>query len=101
MVVVSKLSTTLAPGLGLSLRTDQTECSTGRIPILRLRNGPRENMRKGNSRGFTLIEVLVSAALLGVGVAGVLTGMGSLNKAQARAIEVEHVQRLALRKLDE
>lgn len=58
-------------------------------------------MSRGSSRGFTLIEVLVAATLLAVGIAGVLSGLSGVARTQARAQESEHIQLLALRKLDE
>lgn len=58
-------------------------------------------MSIGSRRGFTLIEVLVSVTLLGVGVASVLGAMGSLNQAEARNRDAEKMYRLAQSKLDE
>ena len=53
------------------------------------------------AKGFTLIEVLVAATLLGVGVAAVIGGIRSVNKAEGRARELEVMQRLAVDKYDE
>lgn len=58
-------------------------------------------MNAGSNRGFTLIEVLVSVTLLGVGIASVLGGMGALNQAEARNRDAEKMLRLAHTKLDE
>ena len=52
-------------------------------------------------RGFTILEVLVAATLLGVGVAAVLGGIKSVNAAEGRARELEVMQRLAVDKLEE
>lgn len=53
------------------------------------------------SRGFTLIEILVAAVLVGVGIAAVLGGLASLSQAQRRLIERETIERLAQSKLKE
>ncbi len=53
------------------------------------------------NRGFTLMEVLVSVVILSIGIVGVLGGLTAMSKSQIRAFEVEHVQRLAIRKIDE
>lgn len=59
-------------------------------------------MRSVSSRrGFTLVEVIVSVTLLATGVVSVLGALSSMNRSQARLIEVEHVQRLAMQKIDE
>lgn len=55
-------------------------------------------MRK---RGFTMVEAIVSIALAGFGVAAVVGALGSINLAEANALEREHMQRLAVDKYDE
>jgi prepilin-type N-terminal cleavage/methylation domain-containing protein len=53
----------------------------------------------GRSRGFTLIEVLVTATLVGVAIAGALTALGQLARADSYAQNAELLQRLAAQKL--
>lgn len=52
-------------------------------------------------KGFTLIEALAAIALLSIGIVGVLGGLSSLARGEARAREQELVQRLAIEKYDE
>ena len=52
-------------------------------------------------KGFTLLEVLIAATLLGVGVAAVLGGVRSVNASEARARQLEVMQRLAVDKYNE
>lgn len=52
-------------------------------------------------RGFTMVEAIVSIALAGMGVAAVVGALGSINLAEANALEREHMQRLAIDKYDE
>lgn len=52
-------------------------------------------------RGFTLIEVLVSAGLLAVGIFAILGAMGSLAKMEQRREITEYMQRLAQRRYEE
>ncbi len=52
-------------------------------------------------RGFTMVEAIVSIALAGFGVAAVVGALGSINLAEANALEREHMQRLAVDKYDE
>lgn len=58
-------------------------------------------MRRGSDRGFTLVEVLVSVVLVGVGVASLTAAIGALKKTQALAIDKQAVHGLAMQKLDE
>lgn len=58
-------------------------------------------MSLGRNRAFTLIEGLVAAAILAIGVVGTLSGFGSLARIEARARETEQLQMLALDKYDE
>ncbi|WP_309717182.1 type II secretion system protein [Armatimonas sp.] len=55
--------------------------------------------RFGGAKAFTLIEVLVTATLVGVAVAGTLTAIGSLSRADVSARNAELLQRLASQKL--
>lgn len=52
-------------------------------------------------RGFTMVEAIVSIALAGMGVAAVVGALGSINLAEANALEREHMQQLAIDKYDE
>lgn len=51
-----------------------------------------------NRRGFTLVEAIAAAAIVGLGVAAVLGGIAALFRAEARALESEELQRFAHRK---
>ncbi len=53
------------------------------------------------SRAFTLIEILVAAVLVGIGIAAVMGSFGSLSQTQRRLIERETIERLAQSKLKE
>lgn len=52
-------------------------------------------------RGFTLLEVLVSATLLAVGIAAVVRGFGALTEGEYRVRTAERAQRLAMAKYEE
>ena len=52
-------------------------------------------------KAFTLVEVLVAVALVGIGVVAVMGALSSLTKAQVRMLEREQMQRLALQKYEE
>lgn len=52
-------------------------------------------------RGFTLIEALAAAVLLGVGVTAAMGGLASISRAEASARETDVLRRLAAAKLDE
>lgn len=58
-------------------------------------------MSRGFKSGFTLIEAMVTVALVAVGVVGVIGGFGALTASQTRAQESERMQRLAFQKYDE
>lgn len=51
--------------------------------------------------GFTLVEVVVSVALLSVGIVGVLTGFSAVSRSEVRIRTIERVQRLAVLKYEE
>lgn len=51
--------------------------------------------------GFTIVEALVSVAILSVGIVATLTTLGAMARAQTRTLESDEMQRLALRKYDE
>lgn len=50
---------------------------------------------------FTLIEMLVTIFLVGIGIAAVFGGLGAMAKAEARARDADLVQSLAQLKWDE
>ncbi len=52
-------------------------------------------------RGFSLIEVLVAALLLGFGIVATLECLSSITASQMRTLESERMQRLAIRKYHE
>ncbi len=58
-------------------------------------------MSRGSASGFTLIEALVSVALVAIGIASVLGGFASLTISQRKVRDTEKMQRLALQKYDE
>lgn len=60
-------------------------------------------MRHASSvrRGFTLIEALAAAVLLGVGVAAAMGALASITRAETSARDTEILRRLAADKLDE
>lgn len=51
--------------------------------------------------GFTLVEVLASIILLGVGIVAAQRAMGSISRDEARARQREHLEALAESKLGE
>lgn len=66
-------------------------------------------MRKGkaarktglSTRGFTLIEVLVAAAIMSIAVAGVLSGLSTASRNAARLTQMDRAALLARQKMDE
>lgn len=52
-------------------------------------------------RGFTIIEALASAVLLGVGIAASMSAMGALAKGETRTRDLERYTALARSKYDE
>ena len=58
-------------------------------------------MKSARSRGFTLIEAMVSASLVAIGVASAMAAYGALTKAQTQVQERDRMQRLAVSKYDE
>jgi type II secretory pathway pseudopilin PulG len=57
--------------------------------------------RKLQQRAFTLIEAMVSAAITGLAVAGLLGAIGQIHRTNARIIDKERMQRLAYEKIQE
>jgi type II secretory pathway pseudopilin PulG len=58
-------------------------------------------MSIARSKGFTLVETLVSFVILTVGIASIIGAFGQMDRARGRAIETERMQRLAFDKYDE
>ncbi len=54
-----------------------------------------------SSKGFTLIEVLVAAALTAIGISALVGALGVMTRTQSRMLEKEVVEQLADRKLNE
>lgn len=52
-------------------------------------------------RGYTLIEAMVSAVVLAVGISAVVATLGQMARARGRALETERMQSLAFDKYDE
>jgi len=52
-------------------------------------------------RGFTLIEVLVAAAIMGIAVAGILGGLSTASRNAARLTQMDRAALLARQKMDE
>jgi Tfp pilus assembly protein PilV len=51
--------------------------------------------------GFTLIEALVAAVLVSIGVVAIFGGIAALNRAESRARDADLLQSLALQKMNE
>lgn len=58
-------------------------------------------MNKGNRRGYTLIEALVSVAIISIGVTSALSGMRAMARAEYRTTQTELASRLATEKYEE
>jgi len=54
-----------------------------------------------NQRGFTLLEVLVATAIMGIAVAGVLSGLAATTRNAARLTDYDRATLLARSKMDE
>ena len=52
-------------------------------------------------KGFTLIEVLVAAAIMGIAVAGILSGLSTASRNAAKLTQVDRAALLARQKMDE
>ena len=58
-------------------------------------------MSRKNQRGFTLLEVLVASVIMGIAVAGVLSGLAGAARNAARVTESERATLLARQRMDE
>lgn len=52
-------------------------------------------------QGFTLIETLIAAAVVGIGIVGSISAIGSMTRTERRVRESALVRHLAIEKLDE
>jgi general secretion pathway protein I len=61
----------------------------------------RRGIRRRNQRGFTLLEILVATAIMGLAVAGVMSGLAAATRNAARITEYDRAAMLAQIKMDE
>src|SRR5579872_1343958 len=75
------------------------------FPTPRLKNGRPANLSRDrmppSKSGFTLIEVLASAALAGVGIIAAMSALGAMTHAETMGREHEQIANLAIEKYNE
>jgi general secretion pathway protein I len=54
-----------------------------------------------NQRGFTLLEILVASAIMGIAVAGVMSGLSASTRNASRITQYDRAAMLARAKMDE
>lgn len=61
----------------------------------------KKRSRHLDQRGFTLLEILVATAIMGLAVAGVMSGLAAASRNAARITEYDRAAMLAQAKMDE
>lgn len=61
----------------------------------------RGNRRRRRQNGFTLLEVLVAAVIMGIAVAGLMQGLATSTRNAARLSQYDRATLLARQKMDE
>ncbi len=66
-----------------------------------MRQRSLQQQRRKEQSGFTLLEVLVATAIMGIAVAGLLSGLAGATRNAARLTEYDRATMLAHSKMDE